>query len=342
MRPGTLPALLAATLFAAALLLANIPGNLVIGPDVLRDDPYGAYFLCGVSEVAHGWPFTFLRHEGYAPPPGLVVSAWRIGEDPRFTSVAFIANLTLLAAGTWLIGTLVRRRIQNHGWRFGVIHVLVVMLCVSVIAAFMTSRYRTHQAQVARYERDGYRFSHTECQPFGPYWLRTITGPQCWQWGDLQVSAYLQHADEIAELPGKSKIKVLNIESIECRTMPSLDGYDDLLAINMGMANYGYANFDGDDDPPLLACLREIAECDSIQALNLYDSIVTDRGLKELSRMPNLTHLELTGNTEVTDAGLLHLGSTTTLRKLGLAGTGVSQEGVERLQARLPECEIHW
>ncbi|QEG39812.1 hypothetical protein [Roseimaritima ulvae] len=56
--------------------------------------------------------------------------------------------------------------------------------------------------------------------------------------------------------------------------------------------------------------------------------------------MPNLIHLDLTGNREVTDAGLEHLAATKTLRKLSLIDTAVTQDGINRLQAQLPEYEI--
>ncbi len=342
LKRGTLPALIAATIFAAAFLLANIPGNLILGPAPLSDGPYGSFFFCGVSEVAHGWPMTVLRHDGDVTPPGMVISAWRIGDNVRFSPAALLVNLALLAAGTVLVGWLVGRRLRGRGWQFTLFDVLTVTLSVSLVAALAALRYRTHQAQVARCELAGSSFNYAERQPFGPYWLRNITGPQYWEWGDLQIAVDVVHSDEIAELPGKSTIKVLRIENVQVDAMPSLDGYDSLQAIHMGLANYASATYTGDGDPPLLPCLRQIARCESIQALNLYDSTVTDRCLQELSQMPNLIGLELADNREITDAGLEYLASLTRLRKLGLVGTGVSQEGVERLQARLPECEIHW
>ena len=49
--------------------------------------------------------------------------------------------------------------------------------------------------------------------------------------------------------------------------------------------------------------------------------------------------LNLDGS-KITDAGLEKLGGQEQLRWLGLAGTGVSPEGVDTLRERLPGCNV--
>ena len=58
--------------------------------------------------------------------------------------------------------------------------------------------------------------------------------------------------------------------------------------------------------------------------------------------MSLLVHLGLLDldSTNVTDAGLKHLEGLTGLAELNLYGTQVTDEGVNKLQQALPNCEI--
>ena len=340
---GTIPGIAAASLFAAILLIANIPGSPMIGPDILSDGKYGPHFECGIQSMVHGWPFAFLEHDGHFTPWDDGPSAWIIGDSAQFALGAFAADIALLIAGTLAVGWAVRSRIQMSGWRFGLIHLLVAIGCASAVAAYIGSQYRLHQAQHAYLQRGGgQNFMLAESQPYGPYWLRRISGPDCWSWGDRLVAADIWTANEIADLPGKRAIKVLQIITVDCDAMPSLEAYENLLAIDMFMVNYDYSEFRGEGHPDFAPCLRVIAQCDSLQGLNLYDTGVTDRGLQELARMPNLINLELSRNPDITDAGLDYLASIRSLKKLSLWEASVTKEGVEKLQTALPDCEIRW
>jgi hypothetical protein len=327
------PALGAGAVVAMALLLANIPGSPVVGPYILSDGKYGPHFECGFESMVHGWPFPFLRHNGDYTKSFDRPSPWRVGDNVRFTPWALAANSGLLFAGVIAVGWIVRRRIEKVGWRFGVIHVLLSIVCVAVVMAYMGSRYRIHEAQIAYLQRNGRSIDFAEWAPMGPYWLRELTGPRYWEWGDRLVAMHVEYSDEIAELPGESAIKVLGISTIQGDAIPSLKDFDNLVAIDMCLVNR---------DPEFWPCLRVISQCKSLQALNLYDTGVTERDLRELVGMPELVNLELSRNPEITDEGLVHLASMKGLQKLGLWGTGVTKKGIEKLQASLPDCEIGW
>ncbi len=124
--------------------------------------------------------------------------------------------------------------------------------------------------------------------------------------------------------------------------MPSLNDFHNLFAIDMSWVDFGYSKFDGDGKPEFWSCLRVISKCQSLQAINLHKTGVTDRDLQELAGMPNLKCLDLSKNREVTDDGLVHLASIKPLQMLGLEGTCVTKTGVEKLRAALPNCEIEW
>ncbi len=87
-------------------------------------------------------------------------------------------------------------------------------------------------------------------------------------------------------------------------------------------------------DDPLLQALSESND-DLIAALKTVARaevcVVVTNGA--------LVGLNLDGS-KITDAGLEKLGGQEQLRWLGLAGTGVSPEGVDALRERLPGCNV--
>ena len=75
--------------------------------------------------------------------------------------------------------------------------------------------------------------------------------------------------------------------------------------------------------------------------LNLYDTRVTDAGLKELKGLAGLRTLNLSG-TDITDAGLKELRTLEGLGTLKLGRTRLTQVGVDELRKALPACEIEY
>lgn len=306
---------------------------------------YGPHFECGIDSLEHGWPCTFLSHDGVLVPtsPGpssaVEVSAWQIGDHAQF-NLGFLAfNVCVLIVGTPCIFWFVRQRLRRHGWRFGLRELLLATCGVAVIAAFVNYRLRINRAQRdylrAIDAKQQVNVDFLAWQPFGPYWLRSLTGYFLWDWGDQLVEVY---DDDLAAVPGKSSIKSLRLEEINCRQLTTLQEFANLLTIDMCFGNF--LNESGESE--IVPCLQLIAQRKSIEGLNLWGTGVTDRGLQELVAMKNLKNLELGENDEITDQGLVHLASLKSLRRLGLDGTNASPEGVARLRAALPDCEIEF
>jgi Leucine Rich repeat len=65
---------------------------------------------------------------------------------------------------------------------------------------------------------------------------------------------------------------------------------------------------------------------------------MTDAMLEDVSRVEHVTTLKLGGSQSVTDAGVRHLSKLSRLRHLDLTGTGITDRGLEVLRA-LPELE---
>jgi len=77
-----------------------------------------------------------------------------------------------------------------------------------------------------------------------------------------------------------------------------------------------------------------LTEIGRIGAIYLYNTQITDAGLVHLAGLTSLQELF------VTDAGLVHLKGLTSLQTLGLGNTQVTDAGVAKLKEALPNCEI--
>lgn len=333
--------------FAVGVFL-NVPGEPIIGPDILDIGKYGPHFECYPQYVAHGWPFRFLKHLG--PPSvaanwGKPLSPWGIGVSPEVHWWKLTANIAIVLFSSLLLGWLAKRHLTKYGYGFGLANVGLLLLLIGCVLGYGTYRYRLQQAQlrVISSAINSEEATSLEWEPFGPYWLRSLTGNKFWNWGDRLVAIYAEHVDDIETFPGRSTIKVLRLGDINLDEPPSLAGYTRLAALDLTWSShFSDEPPDAHGDDNLQPLMHEIAKCQTIEGLNLYDNGVTDRDVEVLSTLPKLKHLDLSDNNRITDVGLIHLGSIKSLRMLGLWGTQVTKQGVEKLQAELPNCEINW
>ena len=68
---------------------------------------------------------------------------------------------------------------------------------------------------------------------------------------------------------------------------------------------------------------------------------ISDDGLVHLKGLGRLRTLALTGSPGITDTGLPHLRKLSSLKFLYIGGTRMSDQGVKRLEAALPQLEVH-
>ncbi len=73
--------------------------------------------------------------------------------------------------------------------------------------------------------------------------------------------------------------------------------------------------------------------------LSLWDTQITDEGLKDVTKLQKLEKLNLL-NTQITDAGLKEVAKLQNLEELDLSGTQVTDGGGAELKKALPNCWI--
>lgn len=85
--------------------------------------------------------------------------------------------------------------------------------------------------------------------------------------------------------------------------------------------------------------LSHISKITFLTYLTIHSPEITDVGMSYLSKLRSLEILDMS-SPNLTDEGLPHLYSLQRLRMLFLSDTLVSQKGIDKLQARLPSCQL--
>lgn len=88
--------------------------------------------------------------------------------------------------------------------------------------------------------------------------------------------------------------------------------------------------------------LKHLESLPRLKALILASGQIDDQGLVYIASRSNLEELEIQYQEDITDRGLQQLAALKKLKRLTLWKCGVTQDGVDRLQAALPNCEIDY
>ncbi len=85
---------------------------------------------------------------------------------------------------------------------------------------------------------------------------------------------------------------------------------------------------------------ESLAKLTALARLRLSRNEITDRGIAALARLPRLERLNIYANAGVTDASVDVLASIASLRRLDVWQTGLTAEGIVRLQQRRPDLAL--
>ncbi len=135
----------------------------------------------------------------------------------------------------------------------------------------------------------------------------------------------------LVELP---ELKILFLLGLGTSGQVSVKGYRSLAAMPLSKIHL---------IGPRRIELESIQTLATMQALINFGFSITARDelLPEIAKFACLKDLNLNGNRELTDTGLSHLAGCKALRNLDLSdSTGVTMEGIAKLSATLPRCQI--
>jgi len=140
------------------------------------------------------------------------------------------------------------------------------------------------------------------------------------------TDADLEH---VAALPD---LKILNLSNTQItdeglKRLTGLTKLKFLYLFNTGISDAG---------------MLSLVELPRLEVLCLDRTRITDVGLKTLEELPRLEKLHVHSLAPVTDAGLESLTKHSRLFELRIGGPGLTEAGVERLKAALPNCEVYF
>lgn len=87
------------------------------------------------------------------------------------------------------------------------------------------------------------------------------------------------------------------------------------------------------------AGLAHLAACTALEWLDVDHTRVTDKGVAHLAALPSLRALSIE-DTFVTDAAIEHFQRMRSLKRLEIGDTRITPDGLARLRAALPGCEV--
>ena len=194
---------IAVGLVVAVGLVANIPGEPEIGPQLLARGQFGPRLFCFTRSMVHGFPWTYFRSDPVPAKGFSLTIPWNAGPNPEFRFGPLLGNVVVFGMIAAAVGWYTNRWIRTLRYRFGLIHLLVAVALVAGIAGYAKYRHRLHEAhwQVGQSRWVFGGIETRGIQPFGPLWLRHLTGEEYWNWGDLIVSPNFPGPDAMIAFP---------------------------------------------------------------------------------------------------------------------------------------------
>lgn len=339
---------------AVILLLVNVPGQIVVGPDISSGGKYGPHFDAD-EHCEHGWPAVWLEREPVALHPhgiwSLRLSPWRLDEGvERFNTVGLLVDL-VTAIAIVLIGGAVfelwrRRRPKLLQLQLGELLVLVALS--AVCAAVLAAQGRRHQRELellqliedtpdASAEWAIPVSERADRQPGGPSWLQDLVDLEWFRRFDRVVGIAatgeeLKHAVQLRNLKVVRLVGGVSNDDLQaleqCSQLEALDVVANLDDPRAEAVDYDEYSGESYFRLPALPKLR---------GLNMYETSFRGEGLEHLVA---IEVLDLT-DTDLDDEALARLAGSTRLKSLSLAGTKIGNDGLRHI-ADLTELEELW
>ena len=96
-----------------------------------------------------------------------------------------------------------------------------------------------------------------------------------------------------------------------------------------------------DESMLIVGGVEEIQRLSRLEKLTLSaDNLSSSADIKRLCRLLSLHELDLTGCSKIDDRAVPYLQKITGLRKLSLEGTGITNDGADKIDDALPNCRV--
>jgi len=367
----------------------------------LHDGKYGPHFEC-VADYEHGWPLRYSQREPAIPvvpqparPPYWIErSAWLPWDGPKYFDLNALIIDLIVAIGTVVCVALAAqwwRSRRRAIWQVRILDFLGLLAAIGFFCAWVgqprlrqLSEDRMIEARARDREREGISIS-----PFSTshYIERDVAVP-AWLPKSIR-ERYRAHFGQVIEFhaDGDARIatrfhSLLVLDRPEpnahladtLRRLPQLEAidwckggtYDPATQHHGGLERLpsmprlrGINLYETDADDADVAWL---AKCPNLERICLFDTEVTDAGMRHLTSLKRLRILEVDargltnracetiaqitsleelylGGREITDDGVLALSALQKLQQLRL-DTSASPAAISELKRRMPKCSI--
>lgn len=271
---------------------------------------------------------TFFRLALFA---ALLLIVFALGQG--VTEVGFSGRLLLGISAALVIGLGLRRAVPRI--RFRLRTLLIAMLVCGISLAWLGNKIREvreEQQILNRVRAGGFSISVTQWYSnWMPRWVTRGFG--------LSAALATGSLDCVAKNRGVQDEDLQALAGLRfCQLSVSFSNVTDDQIVRTPL-------------PPNLKCfsaqrtalghraLERIADCQNLEALEMYGTQVTDDGVAHLVQMPNLYLLGLE-KTPLTDGAVKHLKQMQQLRVLRIWQTNITPEAMNELRQALPNCVI--
>ncbi len=333
-------------LVVVVLLLLNLPGQIVLEPNIFREGKYGPHFE--VDEYCeHGWPLVYMRREAVMleESPYWRLSLWNVFEGVEWFKVNFlIADIVIgvIMAGASVCLFERWRRRRERLLQFYVSDLLLLTVFVAIgtaVFVFYRSQHATEQKALQAIDDSGNPL--VDWQKGGPSWLRNLFGDGLFECFDYVVGIDL-HGVDLSHAEKLRHLRVVRIYTLRStRELSVLEQLPQLVALDMCSCSAGF-DLDGhqvvDEYGNAVRPYITLPRLPQLRGLNLNGAAFRGDGLENI---PGIEMLDLS-ETDVDDDSIPALIELSELKVLKLWGTGISDAGVARLRKALPECNVQW
>ena len=341
------------SLLLAVIVLVNLPGQIVVHPDVYQIGQYGRdYNLYDYYE--HGWPLVYLQREPVSlnQSPIWRLSCWNVWDGVRYFKPLWLildslAGLAVALAVTFFFERWRRRR--QRLLQFHISDLLILTGLISLAGAFVAwnrSEYMAEQTALEtmeEYESSGVTSAggvndRIEWQPGGPTWLRRLVGDRLFE-SSNRVALLEATENDLEHAVHLRQLKVVRLWSASNEDMKLLGRLPQLEALDMLYARVTDKEqriVDEDGTYDFVEAYFELPRLPQLRGLNLYGATFRGDGLRNI---PSVEVLDLS-DTDVGDDSIPALASLTKLKELSLYNTEISEDGLRQLRQALPTCEV--